>query len=191
MTFILKFIVFICVLFIFKFIWAKIKKKPVKKREIIIPVLGTLILSILIIGSTSEDPTKSSSSENIMTASQITEFKKQCTEESFEELARKPDSHMNEKLVLTGKVIQVVDDSNNETFRINITYNGETESYNDTVLVTYKMQNGEEKILEDDIVHVYGTSQGLKTYDSAMNTKITVPYISAVSIDRVNKNPNK
>ena len=62
--------------------------------------------------------------------------------------------------------------------RVNITKEGTyTTYYKDTVYVKYYPEEGEDKILEDDIITLYGIAQGDYTYTSALGTPITLPYI--------------
>lgn len=102
---------------------------------------------------------------------------------TYKELARNPQNYIDEKVVYTGKVIEVKESGSNVVFRINITegQNG----YDDTVYVTYKRKNDEPRILEDDIVKFWGQSKGLKTYESAMGGTVTIPQINALAIGLV------
>ena len=49
---------------------------------------------------------------------------------------------------------------------------------------TRKSEN-ESRILEDDIINMYGTLNGTKTYDSVLGSSITIPYLIAEYIDVV------
>ena len=92
----------------------------------------------------------------------------------------------------TGEVIQVVEEGKSVTLRVNVTpkkyeYSKET-YYEDTILVYYEYSSDyESKILEDDIVKIYGKSGGSYTYESVMGGAITVPMINAMYIDIQNK----
>ena len=56
--------------------------------------------------------------------------------------------------------------------------------YEDTILVKYKYSSSSEsRILEDDIITLYGKSMGTYTYESVLGSPITVPYIDAMYID--------
>ena len=59
------------------------------------------------------------------------------------------------------------------------------EYYTDTIYVVYYPEEGEDKILEDDIITIWGTSQGDYTYTSTIGASVTLPLIFAeyVSID--------
>ena len=94
-----------------------------------------------------------------------------------------------EKIYFKGKVIQT---TNSDTYdkeavilRVNVT-RGEHDIWEDTIYVeyTYKSKN-EEKILEDDIIDLYGEFIGEKSYISVIGAKITLPYINAKYINLV------
>lgn len=106
------------------------------------------------------------------------EFKESCKNYSFEELARNPDKIEGTNVKITGEVIQALYGSDSVDLRINITKEGTyTTYYTDTVYVVYYPEDGEDKILEDDIVTVYGTAQGDYSYTSTLGAKITLPLI--------------
>lgn len=106
------------------------------------------------------------------------EFKKACKTYSFEELARNPEKMKNKKVKLTGEVIQVQEGIYTNSLRVNITKD-EYDFYEDTIYVTYAPEEGEDKILEDDIITIWGISEGDYTYTSVLGANITLPYISA------------
>lgn len=113
------------------------------------------------------------------------EYKALCKTYTFEELARNPESFKGNKVTVTGKVIQVVKDQNNYDLRVNITKTDlyGTDYYDDTIYVTYTKKSGENNILEDDIITIYGESKGEYSYTSALGVPITVPHIEAQFID--------
>ena len=106
------------------------------------------------------------------------EFKESCKKYSFEELARNPDKIEGTNVKINGEVIQALYGNDSVDLRINITKEGTyTTYYTDTVYVVYYPEDGEDKILEDDIVTVYGTAQGDYSYTSTIGAKITLPLI--------------
>ena len=168
----------------------KQKKKFYKKWWfwVIIVVVGIAILS-----STSEDEsstTPSSTTPAVTTtapetsavtkAPQISEedYKDSCETYTYNELARTPDAYKNEKICLTGEVIQVVEEGKRVDLRINM--NGE---YDHTIYITYTLKDGESRILDGDTVTVYGTFEGLYTYESVLGASITIPLVDAKYIE--------
>lgn len=107
-------------------------------------------------------------------------FKESCQEYTFEQMARNPDNFKGTNVKVTGEVVQALYDSDSVDLRVNITKKGNYSTYyTDTVYVTYNTKAGEDKILEDDIITIYGTSMGDYSYTSTLGAKITLPLISA------------
>lgn len=109
-----------------------------------------------------------------------TDFKASCKTYTFKEMARKPDDFKGTNVKLTGEVVQAMYGSYSTELRVNITKQGSYSTYyTDTVYVTYYPKEGEGKILEDDIITIWGTSFGDTSYTSTLGATITLPYISA------------
>ena len=106
-------------------------------------------------------------------------FMASCQTYTFEQLARNPDNFKGTNVKLTGEVVQVMEGLYSNSLRVNITKEGRyTTYYKDTIYVNYVPKKGEDKILEDDIITVYGTAQGDYTYTSTLGATITLPFIS-------------
>ncbi len=104
-------------------------------------------------------------------------FKNECETYSYEEIARDPDDYKGEKAKFTGEVIQVMQEGNSYTLRVDITKT--RWGYDDTILVSYTAKDGDSRILEDDIVTMYGLLGGMYTYETVMGSKMTVPLFYA------------
>lgn len=92
---------------------------------------------------------------------------------TFEDLARNPDSHIGEKVTFFGKVIQVMESDEGYTqyrFAVN-------EDYDTVVYLEISQDLLESRILEDDLLTIYGESYGTISYDSTLGGKITIPAI--------------
>jgi hypothetical protein len=104
-------------------------------------------------------------------------FKNSCEIISFTDLARYPDKYTSKPVVFIGEIIQVIQDGNFYTFRINVTNKGSY--YTDTVLVYYTKNENEGNFLDDDIVQLWGTFGGQTSYSSILGQKITIPFVYA------------
>lgn len=105
-----------------------------------------------------------------------------CQSVPYDDLARYPDNYKGTKLMFRGKVVQVSEGYFGVTnYRISVTQ-GSYGIWTDTVFVTYSLPSGSAKILEDDIVDIYGESTGAYTYTAVMGQSVTIPGISAVYI---------
>lgn len=101
------------------------------------------------------------------------EYRSECQDISYSEIARDSNGLAGQYFTFTGKIIQVMDG----TYRMNVTVD-EWGIYNDTILFIYDTGDGD-RILEDDIVTIWGQSLGLYTYTSVLGSEITVPAIDA------------
>lgn len=102
-----------------------------------------------------------------------------CKTYTYEQMARNPENFKGTNVKLTGEVVQALYGSNSVDLRVNITKKGNYSTYyTDTVYVVYYPETGEDKILENDIITIYGTSMGDYSYTSTMGAKITLPLIS-------------
>lgn len=96
---------------------------------------------------------------------------------NYEDFARNPNKHKNEKICFEGTVLQVIEGSTENTYRISVDKRGDQ-----VFLLTYAVPEGAERILEDDRVLVYAKFVDLYTYKSTLNQSITVPYCEAALI---------
>ncbi|MDR2976870.1 MAG: hypothetical protein LBV19_06115 [Streptococcaceae bacterium] len=100
----------------------------------------------------------------------------------YDEMARNADNHAGEKIQFSGSVIQVMDlDDGGAALRVSTSEDGYEDIYYVEVDSSYWSTN---RLLEDDLVTIYGTVYGLYSYDSTMGGKITVPAVNVVFYTR-------
>ncbi|MFA7636945.1 MAG: hypothetical protein WCX81_04200 [Monoglobales bacterium] len=110
-------------------------------------------------------------------------FKQMCVEIPYNEIARKPKDYQGHRATYTGQVVQVQENETNTILRVNITKN-QYNVWTDTVYVDYKRKTAnEQRILENDIITLYGTVNGTKTYQSVLGNQITISHIIAEYIE--------
>lgn len=125
-----------------------------------------------------EKKAKEEAEEKAKKEKEETDFKASCQAYTFEQMARNPDNFKGTNVKLTGEVIQALYGSYSVDLRVNITKKGTYSTYyTDTVYITYTPEEGENKILEDDIITIYGTSGGDYSYTSTMGAPVTLPLI--------------
>ena len=92
-------------------------------------------------------------------------------------MARNPDKYKNDSFTFTGEVIQVLDDDYYTILRINVTpYTvGSSTYYEDTIYAKVHLEDGADRILEDDIITFWGSCSGLITYESIFGQQISIP----------------
>ena len=121
------------------------------------------------------------------------EYKKQCETYDYKTISHYPDEYKGKKAKFTGKVMQVINSSSDKItyYRINVTKKEyqyiDYESWDDTIYVTYFIfshnKDLDARILEDDIVNVYGELDGLESYESVSGQTITIPAFDAEYIE--------
>ena len=126
--------------------------------------------------TTTEAPTTTTTAESKES------YMSKCKEYTFEEIARNPEKHKGEYAKLIGEVIQVLEENGAYTLRVNIT-KGEYDIWTDTIMVYYVGDADNNRILEDDMVTMYGQLGGMYTYTTIMGGENTVPLLYAEYID--------
>lgn len=125
-----------------------------------------------------QEKEKKEEEEKIKKEKEEQDFKTSCKTYTFEQMARNPEKFKGTNVKITGEVIQALYGSNSVDLRVNITKKGSYSTYyTDTIYVTYYTKPGEDKILEDDIITIYGTSKGDYTYTSTIGATINLPLI--------------
>lgn len=112
-------------------------------------------------------------------------YKANCTAYNYDTIARDPGGYEGTYCKYTGKVIQVMESNfwgrTIYTLRVNVTKT--KYGYEDTIYVNYSQDADSPRILEDDIVTIYGTNEGTKTYQTVMGASVTIPEVDAKYID--------
>ena len=98
---------------------------------------------------------------------------------TYDQIARTPDDFEGSLVKFSGRVIQVIEGATEIQIRFAV-----NDDY-DTVLFGYYSPGiVTSRVLEDDMITIYGTSVGLISYESTMGGNITIP---AVSIDKIDQ----
>lgn len=123
--------------------------------------------------SSSSDSSSSSSSNNTDDLSSYS------TGITYDQLARTPNQFKKKKIMFTGEVAQVIDQKGVTELRLAV--DGD---YDNILLVDIldKSLKGS-RVLENDLVTVYGFSDGIANYTSTTNEPISIPSMIAVSLD--------
>lgn len=103
------------------------------------------------------------------------EFMSICEEYDYTEIARNPDNYKGKHAVFTGEVVQVQESGKNVIMRVDVT-KGEFGIYTDTVYVEYERKSDDEpRVLEGDIITMYGSMNGIKKYTALLGNQVTIP----------------
>ena len=112
-------------------------------------------------------------------ASRMEAFKAQCQPLTYGNYVSNPDAYMGQKVVYTGQIYYVYEyDSSDYYFDFYLT---DSTGY-DSVLVLYRLYEGERIFAENDTVTVYGVFEGTYTYQADDGTYVTAAQIEAWGI---------
>lgn len=169
----------------------KPKKKKKKGRKVLILLVVVIVAFFAIMMSGGDDGTATlvtNANGDVVLDGQVIsqdDFKKSCNKVTYEELARNPENFKGQNLTFTGEVIQCEQSYGTSYFaRVNVTVD-EYGYYDDTIYVTFEIPEGNDKILEEDIVKLYGVCQGSESYTSIFGEQITIPSLDAVYVEIV------
>jgi len=116
----------------------------------------------------------------------ISQIKSQAQAIPYNSLMRNPDTYKNTVVYFKGKVVQIQNQyGDNYILRIATKENSFLGYSDDIVYVDFKgipEYNGD-RILEDDMVDLWGTFLGMKTYSALLGTEVTIPEINALQIE--------
>lgn len=115
---------------------------------------------------------------------------------TFSNLNREPDNYKGQKVKFYGRVLQVLEGKNEvdirlatKKFSIGNSYSSGSSSLDnlsymeDIVYAYYDPKTSNYRILEGDMITIYGIAKGLYTYTSTENIQITLPLIEVEKID--------
>ena len=134
-------------------------------------------------GGNSARSVSSQSAEPELTQGQL---RARSTTVTFEDLARYPENYDGKLVHVYGEVIQTMERETTTALRVNITQ-GEYGWWGDPVYVSWQNDAGvvpkaAGRVLEDDIVNIYGRALGLTSYEAINGATITLPLIQALDV---------
>lgn len=115
------------------------------------------------------------------------EYKSACSTYDYQAIFRDSEKFKGEKATFTGEATQVLVEGTEVNIRMSVTKSDlfGTDYYEDVVFVIYEMSEGESRILNNDIITVYGELNGVLTYESIMGENISVPRLDVKYIDNI------
>ena len=155
-------------------------------------VSGLIIAAVLVIILAIVISTSASSSvpepENIEVQELSEEdYKAACSAYTYDAIIRNPDTLRGEKAVLTGEVLQVLEDSQSGSsvsyYRLYLPKDGDTlfDKYldPDSIIIEYRPAEGEGRILEEDKVTIWGELNGIGDFSLENGTEVQIPLMIA------------
>lgn len=110
------------------------------------------------------------------------DFKAACETYDYKDIMRDADSYVGKKIKVTGRVNQVVTESDDGSGESRYKVATGEDGYDDDILLYFK-RGDTPKLLEDDIVTIYGEVSGTESYTSIFGESITVPVITGAYVD--------
>lgn len=131
--------------------------------------------------STSEIPSTPTLSED--------EYRAECETVNYKDLCRYPDQYAGKKIIITGKVQQIMDAnwlSSDKAWRVQTDNDGYGYYLDDEYYAIDKRPSDAIKVLQDDIVVIYGEFTGMTNVTRALtNTTDEIPCIDVAYVDIV------
>ncbi len=106
------------------------------------------------------------------------EFKDKCKSYDYKEIFRNSEKYIGEYAKFTGKVIQVQENGEIYSLRVNVTKD-KYGYYDDTIMIIMYMNAIDGRILEDDIIEFYGKLGELTSYETVLGATVTIPTLYA------------
>ena len=98
---------------------------------------------------------------------------------TYDQLARTPDDYIGKKVKFSGKVVQVIEGDDEVQIRLAV-----NKDYDQILFCAYDSSIVSSRVLEDDIITIYGISAGTISYQSTMGGKITIPSVLVEKIEQ-------
>ena len=149
----------------FSAVTEKAKNKKTNPLLIILCVVAVIVVFGMLAGQTS-------STKSETTPLTRAEYIKMCEDVDYEDVARNPNDYDGRYVSFTGRVIQV-SEGTYVTLRIN-----QDKKTDQTWYARYKPEENESRILENDVLTVYGKCTGTKSYTAVLGNQVTIPAIS-------------
>lgn len=108
----------------------------------------------------------------------IAALKEDAKEYDYDDLSRYPDEYEGKEMVVSGEVLQIMDDPELGTMRVSL-----DDDYDEVVYVFFRRGETDAKILEGDTVTVYGTSAGIYSYESTGRGTVSIPSMYGFHIE--------
>lgn len=115
-------------------------------------------------------------------------FKSSCKTYDYKDVFRNAEDYQGKPAKFSGEVIQVMDVDGGSVLRVNVTPD-EYGIYEDTIYVLwFDDDKGNDpdainRVIEDDIITMYGTLEGTETYEATSGASITIPRFYAKYIE--------
>jgi len=105
---------------------------------------------------------------------------------SYDELMRNSDNYIGNIVYKRGEILQVNERQSNKYVLRVATQQSTYGYYEDIIWVEYKGN----RLLEGDIIDIWGESEGLETYEALLGNHVTIPKMDSLHVELVTKAGN-
>ncbi len=142
-------------------------------------LIGILVMSIIFMSGCVQEE----SSTKAPTTS-VEEIQSSALTISYDDLMRNNENYVGEVAYYRGKVVQISEMYGDKyVLRVATKQEPYIGYFENVVWINY---NGK-RLLEDDIIDVWGKVKGLKTYEAVLGNEITIPEIDSLHVELVIK----
>lgn len=106
----------------------------------------------------------------------------------YDLLARSPSTYVGQLVFFRGKVVQATQGGQSYMLRVNVT-RGTYNIWTDTIYVEYLANSSDARILEGDLIQLWGEFVGIKSYTAVLGNTIQIPQVLArvIEVDEIAK----
>lgn len=159
---------------------AKVAEDRKRRRRNALFIVGGVILVVLYMCPRVADNSGASSARTAPPTLSASQIRERAVAIPYESLARDTETYVGRYVRYEGKVIQVLEHSRDRyTLRVYVTKGSYEWDWDDAIYVTYTGS----RLLEDDIITLYGKVKGRKTYTAVLGNQITIPEIEALLVE--------
>lgn len=158
---------------------------------LIIVILASISLLGILLDDSSADNLSNDADSPTLSATPIPtitidDIKNSASPISYDELMRNNDDYVGKIVYKRGEILQVSERRTDQYVLRVATKWSEYGYYEDIIWVEYKG----DRLLEGDIIDVWGESKGLETYSAVLGNQITIPKMDSVHTELVTKAGN-
>ncbi|MHC2373364.1 hypothetical protein ACVIQT_008012 [Bradyrhizobium diazoefficiens] len=138
-----------------------------------------VVVALFAAANFASDPLRPASKYAALPVEQV---KAQSASISYEQLARSPTAYTGRLVTFTGKVVQATQGGLDYVLRVNVS-RGKYDIWQDTIYVDYRAASGREpRILDSDVVQLWGEFVGIKSYKAVLGQTIQIPHVVARAV---------
>lgn len=105
---------------------------------------------------------------------------------SYDELMRNSNTYIGEVVYKRGEILQV-SERRSDKYVLRVATQPSTYGYYEDIVW---VEHEGDRLLEGDIIDVWGKSKGLETYDALLGNQVTIPKIDSIHVELVTKAGN-